>query len=115
MNSRITLPALLIILVILTAGKSFAQSNTLDSLRNTVQLVTKDSVTSTSAKRRLLSAYLYQAKSNMSQEDVIYAYQQLAALNYNSGNINQALKYYKLYVLELEELTDFEVYRGSTV
>ena len=113
MSKKTSLPGVLTLLVLLTSGLCFAQTQTLDSLRNVVQEVTKDSITSATEIRRVLSAYLYQAKSNNSQEDVIYAYQQLAAVNYNSGNINQALKYYKLYVLELEELTEFEEYRDQ--
>ena len=95
----------------LTQGLALAQPGTLDSLRQVVQEMVSDSSASTATQRRILSAYLYQAKTSYSQEDIIYAYQQLAALNYNSGDVNQALKFYKLYVLELEELTEFEEFR----
>jgi len=90
-----------------------AQIDVLDSLRNVVQELAADSSKTYDRSRRLLSAYLYQAKSNNSPEDIIYAYQQLASVNYLSGNINQALKFYKLYVLELENLTEFEEYKDQ--
>lgn len=112
MNRRFSLLVITLVLGLWSSSDSFAQ-NTLDSLRTVVQRSVKDSTSNTSNSRRILSAYLYQAQSNNSSEDVIYAYQQLAALNYDDGDINQALKFYKLYVLELEELTEFEEYRDQ--
>lgn len=110
MNKRVSLLVIAITLGFFSGSSSLAQS-TLDSLRTVVQQSVADSAANPTETRRVLSAYLYQARTNNSTEDVIYAYQQLAALNYNTGDINQALKFYKLYVIELEELTEFEEYR----
>jgi predicted nuclease of restriction endonuclease-like (RecB) superfamily len=113
LNRWRALSALLFLLVFLNPGSFYARAQTLDSLRMVVQEIVADSSSLNTTTRRVLSAYLYQAKSRNSPEDIIYAYQQLAALNYSSGDINQALKFYKLYVLELEELTEFEEYKDQ--
>jgi Stage II sporulation protein E (SpoIIE) len=98
--------------LILISYYSIAQENkTLDSLRSLVQEIAGDSSTHGSAELEVIQQYLNQAKQAQQQEDIIFGYQQMAALNYQLGRTNQALHYYKLYVIELEHLSDYETFR----
>ena len=84
------------------------QPKALDSLRALTNEVVQDSMSIDKADLAIVSQFLSEAKLARSAEDIILAYQQLAAINYKLGNTNQALHYYKLYVVELEQLSNYE-------
>ena len=84
------------------------QPKALDSLRALTIEVARDSLSIDMADLAMVRQFLSQAKLARSAEDIILAYQQLAAINYKLGNTNQALHYYKLYVVELEQLSNYE-------
>jgi hypothetical protein len=87
------------------------QPKSLDSLRSLVYDIAQDSSSADKEDLALVSQFLNQAKLVRSAEDIIFAYQQLAAINYSLGNSNQALHYYKLYLVELEQLTSYKNYK----
>lgn len=96
------------IVLILFYEVGFAQPSTsLDSLRSLVESSNTDSLTRDNRMQDLYKAYLEQAKRNRSKEDIIFAYQQLATMAYKVGDIHQALHYYKLFALELEQFNDY--------
>lgn len=98
--------------LILSCFLSEAQEHdTLDSLRALTQDVAQDSLSIDSEDLAIVSQFLSQARLARSAEDIIFAYQQLAAINYKLGNVNQALHYYKLFVVELEQLSNYENFK----
>ena len=112
MNRRLSLIALFIFFSGLTPEAGlFAQTDLLDSLRSSIQKIEKDSINLTSSELDKILIYLNESKAASSKENIIYAYQQLAFGNYQLGNSNLSLKYYKLYVLELESWTKIKEYR----
>ena len=87
------------------------QSKSIDSLRTLAYDIAQDSISNDKADLAVVKQFLTQAKLARSNEDIIFAYQQLAAINYKLGKTNQALHYYKLYVVELEHLSDYENFK----
>ena len=87
------------------------QPKAIDSLRTLTNEIAQDSVSNDKKDLTTVKHYLNQAKLARSNEDIIFSYQQLAAINYKLGNTKQALHYYKLYVVELEQLSDFENFK----
>ena len=103
----------LIISILFVTNIAFAQSQTtLDSLRTEVERVISDNKPATGEHIRLLYRFLFEAKTAHSKKDIILAYQQMATRSYATGNTSDALKYYKLYVIELEELSNIEISRS---
>jgi hypothetical protein len=103
----------LLISILLIASLSYSQSQTtLDSLRTEVERVISDNKPASGEHIRLLYRFLFEAKTAHSKKDIILAYQQMATRSYATGNTSDALKYYKLYVIELEELSNIEVNRS---
>jgi hypothetical protein len=84
------------------------QSNSLDSLRKIATEIAKDKTSSDNNDLNTIRDFLNIARQEQSSRDIIFAYQQLAAINYNLGNTNDALRYYKLYAVELEQLSNSE-------
>ena len=98
-------------LIFLCFFSAAQQPKSLDSLRTLVYDITQGSSSVDKEDLALVSQFLNQAKLVRSAEDIILAYQQLAAINYSLGNSNQALHYYKLYLVELEQLTSYKNYK----
>ena len=98
-------------LIIICFFSAAQQPKSLDSLRTLVYDITQDSNSVDKEDLALVSQFLNQARIARSVEDIILAYQQLAAVNYSLGNSNQALHYYKLYAVELEQLTSYKIYK----
>ena len=99
---------LIIFLLMLSLPASAQEKMSIDSLR---QVVLADSTSSTDKKLITRQLFLTEARKHQLKDDLILAYQQLAAINYQLGRVNEALRYYKLYALELEELNAVEMYR----
>ena len=93
-------------LIIICFSSPAQQSKSIDSLRIRVYEIAQDSSSNKQSGLTIIRQYLNQAKLIRSNEDIIFAYQQLAAISYSLGNTNQALHYYKLYIVELEQLSD---------
>jgi hypothetical protein len=94
---------------------AIAQERTkLDSLRVLILENSVDSIPASENELTTLAGFLQLAKEVNNTEDIILAYQQLAALNYNMGNANKALHYYRLYVLEQSQLTNNLKSKGVT-
>jgi stage II sporulation SpoE-like protein len=87
------------------------QDKKLDSLRALAYKIAHDSISNTENDLAIIRDFLHEAKLTRSDEDIIFSYQQLAAINYNLGHTNQSLRYYKLYVIELEQLSDFLTFK----
>lgn len=87
------------------------QLKAIDSLRTLTYEIARDSASNNKQDLATVKSFLNQAKLARSNEDIIFAYQQLAAINYQLGNTKQALHYYKLYVVELEQLSDYENFK----
>jgi hypothetical protein len=87
------------------------QGNKLDSLRSLAYKIADDSISNTEHDLEIIRKFLHEAKLARSNEDIILSYQQLAAINYDLGHTNQSLRYYKLYVVELEQLSDFLAFK----
>ena len=81
------------------------QSQKIDSLRVIILEHSTDSLPATEEEVIIVSEFLELSKDAGSKEDIILAYQQMAALNYSLGNANKALHYYRLYVLEQNQYT----------
>ncbi|RLD23500.1 MAG: hypothetical protein DRI71_05165 [Bacteroidetes bacterium] len=93
----------------------FAQQNTkLDSLRAIIIEYSTDSIQANEEELTTVSAFLKLAKDENSTEDIILAYQQLAALNYTIGHTNKALHYYRLFVLEQNQYANNLKSKGIT-
>ena len=86
-------------------------TKSIDSLRSLTKEIASDSSSNDKNDLVIISQFLSEAKQISSNEDIIFAYQQLAAINYNLGNTNQALRYYKLYAVELEQLSKTENFK----
>lgn len=96
---------LLFFLVVYQFG--YAQQNDLfEKLNKNVERFVEDSSASAESKIDTLQYFLIQAKLNQNSISIIYSYQNLATLYYQLGKVNEALRYYKLYVLEVQRLTD---------
>ena len=80
-------------------------SQKIDSLRAIILEQSTDSISATEEEVMIVSEFLELSKDINRKEDIILAYQQLAALNYSLGNGNRALHYYRLYVLEQNQYT----------
>ncbi len=93
-------------LILICFSSTAQQSSSIDSLRTRVYEIAQDSKSNEKSDLAVIRQYLSQAKLIRSDEDIIFAYQQLAAINYKLGNTNQALHYYKLYIVELEQLSN---------
>jgi hypothetical protein len=93
-------------LVLICFSSTAQQAKSIDSLRTRIYEIAQDSNSNEKNDLAIIRQYLSEAKLIRSNEDIIFAYQQLAAINYNLGNTNQALHYYKLYIVELEQLSD---------
>ena len=98
----------LILICFLSAAQ---QPKSLDSLRTLTYDIAQDSSSIDQEDLVTVRQFLRQAKLDRSTEDIILAYQQIAAINYYLGNTNQALHYYKLYVVELEQLSNNENFK----
>lgn len=83
----------------------------IDSLRNIAEIKSQDSLSYSRNDLIFFRNYLEEARSENSKEDIILAYQLLAAASYATNDTRQALKYYKLYAIELEELTNAKEFR----
>ncbi|GEM_PF-6339923 len=92
---------LLLLLLALPWTANAQATKTLDSLRVLVYAL-QDTTTTQPGQLTTLTAFLAQAQKARHPADILLAYQQLAVLNYRLGNLNEALRYYKLYTLELE-------------
>ena len=100
-------------LILICFSSIAQQSRSIDSLRARVSEIAQDSSSNEKGDLAVIRQYLSQAKLTRSNEDIIFAYQQLAAINYHLGNTKQALHYYKLYVVELEQLSDYENFKKN--
>lgn len=92
-------------LILLSFSSEAQLTKSLDSLRTLATVIAQDSSSNDLQDLVVIKQFLNEAKLDRSNEDIIFAYQQLAAINYKVGNTNQALHYYKLYIIELENLS----------
>ena len=96
----------IILLLASVAAWSQPEPANLDSLRQVVRQNEK-----TASPQRLITiakAYLSSAKSHHSREDIVAAYRLLATQYKKLGDDGKALRYFRLYTLEAENLRDIK-------
>ena len=98
-------------LILLSLSSEAQTTKSLDSLRTLANEIAQDSSTNDLQDLVVIKQFLNESKLDRSSEDIIFAYQQLAAINYSLGKTNQALHYYKLYVVELEQLSNYKKFK----
>ncbi|MEN8249074.1 MAG: SpoIIE family protein phosphatase [Bacteroidota bacterium] len=97
----------LLLFLTISFGLAHAQqTDSSEALRLNIQQYLENPAVSKEQKIDTLTYHLNLAKQNLNTIDIVFAYQNLAAINYDRGNANEALRYYKLYVLEVERLSD---------
>lgn len=103
-----------LILISITTGIIYGQtvnSNPDSSLKLEIEEVIADPGVSHETKIDTLIYFLNYARKNLNTTDIAFAYQNLAAINYDLENINEALLYYKLYTLEIQRLKEIKDFR----